>query len=175
MDNKKNHFIARKEIQLINLFAITSNIEVKPSSQSPYPVCKDVIYFEFFEKYDYNSKIPLMMNAFELRKLIYACKELFKTGESDYKKYSDPGLANNYDEKGKKSLSLSSSCSEKNGYTYFLNLSQADENRKFIMNKYELLAFCDTLKKTAEDLESTLHHYQRTYQKAVKKGNNGKT
>lgn len=159
--------VANKIFSFQSLFIINTFIEIESSTTSKYPICKDIVFFEFYKGYDRaESKITMSLDSFELRKLSYACKELYKTGKSDYKNFTDPQLSNNTSSSGKKEITIA--CKDN---VYFLNLTQRNNNdgeRKIVFDKYGILSFCDELDLIANETESMLYKCQRMMEKEIK-------
>jgi hypothetical protein len=158
------HKVANKIFSFQSLFIINSYIEIEGSINSKFPICKDTIFLEFYKGYERNNtKISMTINSFELRMLSYACRELFKTGKTNFINYTDPQLSKNTSSAGRKELSLG--FDSKN---YFLNLSQNNsDKRKAIFNKYGILSFADIIENIANETETMLYKCQRQLEKKV--------
>ena len=101
MNNETNNKIlfrvAQKAFKAKNMLNIESNIEAtknEPTSNY-YSFLTDVIFLKIAtgvnpsgNRYTYDTKnqLVMQMNFDDLRQLMYACKELYKTGKSNYKK-----------------------------------------------------------------------------------------
>lgn len=156
--------VATKTIDSQNLFVINSYIEVIESNSSKFPICKDLVFLEFYKGFDRKTQISMQYNSFELRRLSYALKELYKLGHSSYKNFTDPSLSSNSNNSGKKSVSVG-----KSGDSFFLNLSQSNEaTRNVQLDKYSLLSLCDSLNLISEETERTLYKYQRQLEQKTK-------
>jgi hypothetical protein len=155
MDNKKFK-IASKQISTANLFIINSFIEVVVPEGSTTSIAKDLVFLEFYQGYNRNTKLSMMMDCFELRRLSYGLKELYKIGKSSYKNFTDPKLSNNTNSSGRKELSLGLIDNK-----YFVNLRHENaDTYKITLDKYSLLAFCDSIDLIAETTETKLYSYQ---------------
>lgn len=118
--------VGQKGFASNHLFNINAVIESKDDKPN---VLFDVIYLEFSEGirmnntysgYDTNNKIDMKFNSHELRILVYALKGLITSGNSTYKKYSNPSLAASSD--GFKEFSLGFK-----GDKYFFNIEEANK------------------------------------------------
>ncbi|PHR71095.1 MAG: hypothetical protein COA66_10260 [Arcobacter sp.] len=174
-DDDKKYRVAQKGFQSKNLLNISAFITVTKNSSSAYPVCKDLVYLEFYNgirnasgfSYDYNNRISMKMDSYELRRLVHGCKELLRSGKTNYKNYTDPNLtrtSNGY----KKTLTLGVKEDPSKGSNYFINMeTNAAINISF--DVYGFASFCDITNKIAEECESVLYNYQRKMELKVNK------
>lgn len=149
---------------LLNINAVIESKDDKPN------ILFDVIYLEFAEGrkvnntyggYDNNNKIDMKFNAHELRILVYALKGLIASSGSNYKKYSNPSLANSND--GVKELSLGFK-----GDKYFFNIEETNKKKFSIpFGIYELKALIDSMIIIADETDATLYKYQREIDKRI--------
>lgn len=168
----KKYKVGQKAFKTQNLFSISAFIETRASNTSKYPFCEDVIFLEFSEGknssnvfvYDTKNKITMMMNSDELRCLMYGCKELLKTGKTDYKNYTDPGLSSSTTNGSKKVLTLGFS-----NTTYFINIEMGNRKIRIMFDKYKFSSLCDTLENIANEAETLLFNYQRKLEASINK------
>lgn len=160
--------VLQKVFSTKDLFIINSYIEIDQNTFSGYPVCTDVIFLEFYNGYDRNTQVPMTVNSMELRRLLYACKEMIKSSEDEfepkYENYTDPSLSSKSSNNGKKRLTV-----KKSKGTYYINLSYKGVIYKTNFDIYGILSFSDTLEEIAKLTDNTLYYYQRKMEMEVKK------
>lgn len=157
--------VAQKAFKAKIMLNIEANIEATKNSPdlNYYSFLEDVIFFKLAPgtqgngryTYDTKNQLVMQMNFDDLRQLMYACKELYKTGKSNYKNYTDPGLTSTA-VGNKKELSLGIGEG-----TYFINMSSGNIKLSFNFNTYAFLSFIDTLESIADETERILYTYQR--------------
>lgn len=97
----------------------------------------------------------MQMDFDEIRQFMYACKEIYKTGKSDYKNYTDPNLTAS-SIGSKKELTLGFT-----GGNYFINISSGNLKYSHNFTTYGFLSFIDTLECISNETERILYNYQR--------------
>jgi hypothetical protein len=157
--------VAQKAFKAKNMLNIESNVEATKNGPelNYYSFLEDVIFFKLVPgiqgngryTYDTKNQLVMQMNFDELRQLMYACKELYKTGKSNFKNYTDPVLTSTATG-NKKELSLGIGEG-----TYFINMSSGNIKLSFNFNTYSFLSFIDTLESIADETERILYTYQR--------------
>ncbi len=153
--NKK--LVATRLYERKNLLVINSYITIEVKNETP--IAKDLVYLEFYTKYHRQTKLPMSMNALELRELYYGCKELYTKKTTTYKNHTNAGLSDKTisDSKGLKTLTLNSIQDN-----YILNLQEGVDNKRDItFDAYSFLSFIDSIKLIAEETESSLFKVQR--------------
>jgi hypothetical protein len=164
-DTKHLFRVAQKAFKAKNMINVESNIEATKNNpeHNYYSFLEDVIFFKIApgtkstEKYTYNTKnqIVMQMNFDDLRQLMYGCKELYKTGKTDYKNYTDPNLTST-STGNRKELSLG-----RLEGAYFVNITSGETKYSFNFNTYSFLSFIDSLKIISDETERILYTYQR--------------
>lgn len=167
-NNHNNVFsfrVAQKAFKAKNMLNIESNIEAtkKNPNLNYYSFLEDVIFLKLAQgiesngrfTYDTDKQEILQMNSSDLRSIMYACKELYKTGVTSFKKFSEPGLRYNT-HSSKKILSLAFQTD-----TYFINIENGNIQSSFTFDKYKFLSFIDSLAIICDETERVLYNYQR--------------
>ena len=165
-DNKYLFRVAQKAFKAKNMLNIESNIEAtknEPTSNY-YSFLTDVIFLKIAtgvnpsgNRYTYDTKnqVIMQMDFDEIRQFMYGCKELYKTGKTNYKNYTDPNLTSS-SVGNKKELTMAMS----NG-VFFVNIASGTLNHSFNFNAYGFLSFIDTLECISDETERILYNYQR--------------
>lgn len=163
--NKYLFRVAQKAFKGKNMLNIESNIEaIKNSPEiNYYNYLADVIFFKIAlgthsngkYTYDVNNQIVMQMDFDEIRQFMYACKEIYKTGKSDYRNYTDPNLTSS-SSGSKKELTLGFT-----GGNYFVNISSGNTKYSHNFTTYGFLSFIDTLECISDETERILYNYQR--------------
>lgn len=163
--NKYLFRVAQKAFKGKNMLNIESNIEaIKNSPEiNYYTYLSDVIFFKIASgvtshgkyTYDVNNQVVMQMDFDEVRQLMYGCKELYKTGKTDYKNYTDPNLTSS-SSGNRKELTLGLS----NGI-FFVNISSGNQKYSQNFTSYGFLSFIDTLESISDETERILYNYQR--------------
>lgn len=175
MNEQKTLFrVAQKAFKAKTMINIESNIEATKNSPelNYYSFLEDVIFFKLVPglhsngryTFDVKNQLVMQMNFDELRQLMYACKELYKNGKSNYKNYTDPSLTSTAIG-NKKELSLGAGEG-----TYFINMNSGNIKHSYNFNTYAFLSFIDTLEAIANETEKTLYMYQRKNDYKIKFG-----
>tara|TARA_B100001063_G_C16751822_1_gene550716 strand:+ start:1505 stop:2044 length:540 start_codon:yes stop_codon:yes gene_type:complete len=167
-NNNNNVFsfrVAQKAFKAKNMLNIESNIEAskKTPEMNYYSFLEDVIFLKLAQgiesngrfTYDTDKQEILQMNSSDLRSIMYACKKLYKTGTTNFKKFSEPGLRYNTNS-SKKILSLAFQTD-----TYFINIKNGNFESSFTFDKYKFLSFIDSLAIICDETERVLYNYQR--------------
>lgn len=152
-NEKRKHRVALKNYTNKNLLAISAWIEEENKMGTIY--FSDVIFIELTEEYDAGKKESMLIDATELRKMNHAVRELLRTGETSYEKWTDPTLAGGTGPKKKLSFMKS------DDGNYFLNLTVGSKKLRFIFEKYSMIAFAESILLVAEEAEKILYYFQR--------------
>ena len=172
MNNETNNKIlfrvAQKAFKAKNMLNIESNIEAtknEPTSNY-YSFLTDVIFLKITQKDTFKTKnqIVMQMDFDEIRQFMYGCKELYKTGKTNYKNYTDPNLTSS-SVGNKKELTVAMS----NG-VFFVNISSGTIIYSFNFTAYGFLSFIDTLECISDETERILYNYQRKNDYRIKFG-----
>lgn len=155
---------AFKNNHLLNINAVIESKEDKPN------VLFDVIYMEFSEGiktnnvytgYDIANKIDMKFNSYELRVFANALKEILAKGSTEYRKYSNPALANSQD--NVKELSLGQQNNK-----YFFNIEEANKKKfAFVLSGLEVRAMVEAITLIADETDTILFKYQREIDKRI--------
>ena len=179
MNNETNNKIlfrvAQKAFKAKNMLNIESNIEAtknEPTSNY-YSFLTDVIFLKIAtgvnpsgNRYTYDTKnqVIMQMDFDEIRQFMYGCKEIYKTGKTDYKNFTDPNLTSS-SSGNKKELTLG----ELNG-NFFVNISSGNTKYSYNFTSYGFLSFIDTLECISDETERILYNYQRKNDYKIKFG-----
>ena len=166
--------VAQKAFKAKNMLNIESNIEAtknEPTSNY-YSYITDVIFLKIAlgvnsnGKYTYDTKnqIVMQMDFDEIRQFMYGCKELYKTGKTNYKNFTDPGLTST-SVGNKKELTLAMS-----NDSFFINIASGTLKYSYNFTSYGFLSLIDTLECISDETERILYNYQRKNDYKIKFG-----
>lgn len=159
----KKYLVAKKHIERKDLFVISSFIEAEETNAGNY-IVKDLVYLEFYRGYDINSRVSMAINSLKLRNIYYALKELYKTGKTNYKEFTDSSLSQkNTSESEKKMVTFKLEKEQ-----YYINLNK--DGYRVVFDAYSLLSFIDMIELIANTTDEVLYKYQRAFEKS--KGKN---
>lgn len=161
----KKIFINEEKIGQQNLLTITGKIEIEKSKKGNYFI-KELIYVSFHYSYNSNEAETMQFKGVDMFNLIAALEEIYITGSSEFKKFTDSNKSKNSDENKKKFISLN----QENDMIYInLNLSNSNEKFKPLMNisfkKYEVKGVIKTLECFMNEYKQAFYKAQRSYEK----------
>ena len=164
-ENKYLFRVAQKAFKAKNMLNIESNIEATKNEPTInyYSFLTDVIFLKIANgvnsnnkfTYDVRNQVVMQMDFDEIRQFMYGCKEIYKTGKTDYKNFTDPNLTSS-SSGNKKELTLG----ELNG-NFFVNISSGNTKYSYNFTSYGFLSFIDTLECISDETERILYNYQR--------------
>ena len=171
-ENKYLFRVAQKAFKAKNMLNIESNIEATKNEPTInyYSFLTDVIFLKIANgvnsnnkfTYDVRNQVVMQMDFDELRQFMYACKEIYKTGKSDYRNYTDPNLTSS-SIGNKKELTLGFT-----GGNYFVNIASGKSKYQHNFTSYGFLSFIDTLQCISDETERILYNYQRNNDYKIK-------
>lgn len=137
MDNQKSKtLICFKEWKNKDLFKINVYKEFVNNSN----VFTDVVFIEIHQKF--TNKVSMKLTLNELRDLKNACKELYNTGASEYKKFTNSRKSTHTQKERTNSLSIAK---QKDKENYYINYSDGINSIPFGFNKIQFLSFIESL------------------------------
>lgn len=151
-DDSKKIKVAQKSFNGLHFLTISCYIEERIFGKETY--FGDTIFIEMTPNYVAVEKEVMLLNTMDLRSMSYAIKEIFKKGESKYKKYTDPQKTGV--NKAKKELSFG-----KKEDSYYLNMASGKKTIAFSFDAYGFASFADVLRLLAEETEKALYSHQR--------------
>lgn len=150
------HYVGTKGYSAQSLLRIDGVIEEYTSHLT------DIVYIKFSQgmktqqgfKYDTTNTISLMMNTLDLRALVYAMKEIARCKSNDlgYEKITKSATM--------KKIVLGY---KGNPDTFYINVAEIETSKKIgiSFNKWDFVAFADSLNLFAEMEEKFLHQLSR--------------
>lgn len=141
-------------------------LEVRAFLEQPdgKAVFLDRVRISIWPNFNKEKGLSIDLDSSEIRAFAYACKEILKRKESEYRKHSDPKRAGGGGSEKMMNLGVGDS-------GFFLNINEASPNGKkprFVFDKYSLAAFVDDLMLIAEETQGLQYKYQREMQRRQK-------
>lgn len=155
--------VAQKAIKNYNMLNINATLE---SDDNIY--YDDVIYVEFKggnknqNKATYGgegNEIKFKFTSLELRSLSYGLKQLVKSKQSDFIKYSNPKLAGS--QGNLKQVSLGFSQGQDGASNYFINAAEGNKKIEIKFSAHSICSFSDMIMEIAIEVDKKLYEIQR--------------
>lgn len=164
----KKIFINEEVIGQLNYITITGKLEVSITAQDNYFV-KELIFLSFTEQFKTADTITMQIRVFDVFNLMSALEEVYRTGVSNWKKFTDSNKSKNSTNLKVKFLNIK----ESEGKVY-LNMNIKDESSekalmKVYFEKYEIKSIIKTLDIFAKEVKEKLYKAQRAYYKLNQK------
>lgn len=164
MENK-HVFICEETIGQLNFITLTGKVEITTTQKGNFLV-KELIYFSMTEKFDTSNTVTMYFKTSDLLNLMYALDEVYRTGNSDFKKFTDSSKSNNTNTNNTKFVNVRVDDKGK----FYINLNIVDNNKpkefkKVSFERYEIRAAIKTIDMFCKEYKENLYKAQRHYTK----------